>query len=63
METRSPVYRAVIFCALTKSLRVRNAAKDIIGKFGDADGGIQVILEMINEFANHLNRVDLKVIR
>lgn len=59
LGTRSPLYKAVIFCALSKNLRIRNKVKDLLVKFDQSD--VEIILELINEFMKYINNVDLKV--
>lgn len=62
-ETRSPLYKAIIFCALSRNLHIRKLARDVILKFGNVDGGVEIILELLAEFTRYINNVDLKVMK
>lgn len=58
----SPLYTAIIFCALSKNLQARNLAKQVILKFGKADHGADIILELLAEFAYYISNLNMKVI-
>ena len=61
LGTGSPLYKAVIFCVLSKNLQVRNKVKDLLIKFGQTDKGVEIILELISEYMKYINNIDLKV--